>query len=127
MSSSDVPEQEVTMPLPDGLPEGVALHVRSFTDLMPGVPWTRRLMEELHDSMKEGAFYNKVAIPGYHLVTTQILRNEKRRKKNEPPEFELSAEIRVYSGTLNSRTQSTSSSQIPRRASSRRSSTSRRR
>ena len=90
---------EVMQPLPVALPAEVAGNIRSMTFLMSGVPWTPRLMEELHESIAmDHVWHFHFHLIGYTKVTVMLARVEKGPKKNKT--YELEAAVKAFNGVF---------------------------
>ena len=89
-------QQVLEQPLPSILPENVADGIRSFTHLMPGVPWTRLMMEEMYEEVKISGFRKEIKVEGFRKVMVWIHRYRLREKKEDV--FHLKATLSVYSG-----------------------------
>ena len=88
-------EPSALHPQLSGMLGDVAATVCEFTELMPGVPWTTQLMEELcNDIKEEGEFSVALAhVPGFAKVVARLDLIETKKKKKEKT---CAVEARVF-------------------------------
>ena len=72
--------------------------VADFTELLPGIPWTKQLMEDLSYQLRNhGRFeVTLTTIPGFAKIVAELVAFTRKQKKEE--RRELHAEVLCYRG-----------------------------
>ena len=72
--------------------------VADFTELLPGVPWTKQLMEDLSYQLRNHGRFEVVltTIPGFAKIVALLAHCTRKRTKEE--QCELHAEVLCYRG-----------------------------